>query len=51
MRRCGRGSSGGDATGPCASTVAVHELRAKGPIMHAMVGGVVHVGTHRESYG
>ena len=48
MRRCGRGSSGGDATGPCASTVAVNELRVKGPIMHTMVGGGV--GTHRESY-
>ena len=51
MRRCGRGSSGGDATGPCASTVAVHELRAKGPIVHAVWEQSERVGTHGESYG
>ena len=47
MRRCGAARvemrKRDPSTGPCASTVAVRALRAKGPIMHAVVGRVVHV--------
>ena len=46
--RCG---GVGSSTGPCASTVAVHELRAKGPIVHAVWEESERVGTHGESYG
>ena len=52
-----RGSSGGDAEargqaqGRAPARWLCMSLGPKGPIMHAVVGGVVRVGTPRESYG
>ena len=54
LRRCGAARvamrRGDPGTGPRASTVAVNELRVKGPIVHGVGGVSERVGTHRESY-